>query len=173
MYRSLYWLVLTIFVSSVGVNVVAANSVSDANTTCNFDPSQQIAVAYERVQLAPGKTVLGSSVPYGKVWAPGGRPLTLFTNTPVSIGGKVLADGAYTMFIIPQEKSWTLIISKSTDISGKYDKGDDLARIPMEFGQLSEAEPEFTAYFAQMAINQCNLRLDLDKARAWVVFQRK
>jgi hypothetical protein len=173
MYRTLYWLVLAVFVSSVGVNVVAANSVSDANTTCNFDPNQQIAVDYERVQLAPGKTALGSSVPFGKVWAPGGKPLTLFTNTPVSIGGKDLADGAYTMFIIPQEKSWTLIISKNTDTSGKYDQRGDLARIPMEFGRLPQAEPEFTAYFAQMATNQCNLRLDLDRARAWVVFQRK
>jgi hypothetical protein len=96
--RSLYWLVLAVFVSSVGVNVLAANSVSDANTTCNFDPNQQIAVDYERVQLAPVKA-LGSSVPYGEVWAPGGKPLTLFTNTPVSLGGKDLADGAYTMFI--------------------------------------------------------------------------
>ena len=86
MYRSLYGLVLAVFMSFVGVNVVAANSVSDANTTCNFDPNQQIAVDYERVQLAPGKTALGSSVPYGKVWAPGGKPLTLFTTTPVSVG---------------------------------------------------------------------------------------
>ena len=171
--RLFYWLVLAVFVSSVGVNVMAANSVSDANTTCNFDLSRQIAVDYERVRLAPGKTAFGSSVHYGKVWAPGGKPMTLFTNTPVSFGGKDFADGAYTMFIIPQEKSWTLIISKGTDSTGKYDKRDDLARIPMEFGQLSEAEPEFTAYFAQMAIDQCNLRLDLGKARAWVVFQRK
>jgi len=56
MYRSLYWLLLAVFMSSVGVNVVAANSVSDANTTRNFDSDQQIAVDYERVQLALGKT---------------------------------------------------------------------------------------------------------------------
>jgi hypothetical protein len=173
MVRTLCWLILAAFPFSICMNIAAADSVSAANTTCNFDPNKQIAVDYERVQLASSKKGLGGSVPYGRVWAPGGKPLTLFTNTPVSIGGKDLADGAYTMFIIPEEKSWTLIISKSTDTSGKYDKSSDLARIPMQFGQLPQAEPEFTAYFAQTGTNQCNLRLDLDKDRAWVVFERK
>jgi hypothetical protein len=112
-------------------------------------------------------------VPYGKVWAPGGKPLTLFTNTPISIAGKEVPDGAYTMFIIPEEKSWTLIISKSTDTTGKYDEAHDLARIPMQFGMLLQGEPEFSAYFAHVAPGQCNLRLDAEKARAWVDFQRK
>ena len=106
MYRSLYWLILAVFSLSVCVNLVAANSVSDANTVCNFDPEKQVAVDYEQVQLAPGKKALGGSVPYGKVWAPGGKPLTLFTNAPISVAGKDIPDGAYTMFIIPAEKSW-------------------------------------------------------------------
>ena len=77
------------------------------------------------------------------------------------------------MFIVPEEKSWTLVISKSTDTSGKYDEAQDIARIPMQFGKLQQAEPAFTAYFAHIAPDQCNLRLDLEKARAWVVFKRK
>jgi Protein of unknown function (DUF2911) len=173
MLRSLYWLILGVFSLTVCVNVAAESSVSDANTTCNFGPTKQIAVDYERVQLSPGKKVLGSSVPYGKVWAPGGKPLTLFTNTPISVGNENVADGAYTMFIIPQEKSWTLIISKSTDTSGRYDKAQDLARIPLECYQLPEAEPAFTAYFAHVADNQCNLRLDLGDSRASVAIRMK
>ena len=173
MFRLSHWLILAVFISGASLHVTAVSSVSAANTTCNFDRNTQIAVDYEQFQLAAGKKAPGSSVPYGKVWAPGGKPLTLFTNTPVSIGGKQLANGAYTMFVIPQEKSWTLIISKSTDTSGKYDRNDDLARIPMDFGQLPEAEPEFSAYFAQTATNQCDLRLDLGKDRAWVAFKRK
>jgi hypothetical protein len=77
------------------------------------------------------------------------------------------------MFIVPEEKSWTLVISKSTDTSGKYDEAQDLARIPMEFGKLPEAEPAFTAYFAHVAPDECNLRLDLENARAWVAFKLK
>ena len=64
-------------------------------------------------------------------------------------------------------------VSKSTDTSGKYDEAQDLARIPMQFGELAQAEPTFSAYFAHIAPDQCNLRLDLERARAWVIFKRK
>ena len=66
-----------------------------------------------------------------------------------------------------------LIVSRSTDTSGKYDEGRDIARISMQFGGLLQPEPAFTAYFAHIATDQCNLRLDLERARAWVVFKRE
>ncbi len=50
---------------------------------------------------------------------------------------------------------------------GKYDEQQDLARIPMQFGELPKPESEFTAYFAHVAPDQRNMRLDLQKARAW------
>ena len=109
MHRSLNWLILAVFSLAFCVDIAAVDSASAANTTCNFYTEKQIAVDYEQVHLSPGKQVLGGSVPYGKVWAPGGKPLTLFTNTPLTIGGANIADGAYTMFVIPEEKSWTLV----------------------------------------------------------------
>ena len=144
---------------------------SAISTLINSLPS--IITGYRRIQFLPQEKVLGNKALYGKVWAPGDKPLTLFANTPVTVGGKDISDGAYTMFILPEEKSWTLIISRSTDTSGKYDESQDLAKIRMDFGELPQAEPEFTAYFAHTAPNQCNLRLDLGKARAWIVFKQK
>ena len=41
---------------------------------------------------------------------------------PVIVGGKEISDGAYTMFILPEARSWILIITRSTDTSGKYDQ---------------------------------------------------
>ncbi len=146
---------------------------TNATTACNFDSNNQLAVEYQRIQVNPKKRVLGGEIPYGKIWTPGDKPMKLFTNTPVAVGSTEIPIGAYTMFVIPEQKKWTLIISKSSDTSGKYNEQLDLARIPMQFGKLDESEPEFTAYFAHVAANQCNLRLDLQKARAWVVFQQK
>lgn len=174
MHRSFHWLILAVLSLSVAVKVVAENPSSAADTTCNFNADTQLAVEYQRVEIEHGKKSSGSSVFYGKVWAPGGKPLTLFTNTPIVIGGKKIPDGAYTLFLIPEEnKSWTLIVSKSTDTSGKYDEAKDLVRVPMDFGKLPGAEAEFTAYFAHVAPNQCNLRLALGKARAWTIFERE
>jgi len=173
MHRPIGWLVLTLFVLAFAGSSVTQTSTSAATTACNFDPNQQLAVEYQSIAVNPKKRVLGNEIPYGKVWTPGNKPMKLFTNTPVTVGGKDIPIGAYTMFVIPEEKAWTLIISKSTDTSGKYDEQQDFARIPMQFGKLQQAEPEFTAYFAHVAAAQCNLRLDLQKARAWVVFNKK
>ena len=48
-----------------------------------------------------------------------------------------------------------------------------LHRVPMEYGQLDNPENEFGIYIARVAPNQCSMRLDLEKARAWVIFQEK
>jgi Protein of unknown function (DUF2911) len=173
MSRSYRWLVLAVSLLSISAASSAQTSVAGANTSCDFDANKQLAVEYDRVELPTKKKVLGNSVPYGKVWAPGDKPLTLFANTPFAVGGKSFPNGAYTMFLLPEQKSWTLIISKGTDTSGKYDEAQDLARIPMQFGELPQSEPAFTAYFAHVAANQCNLRLDLEKVRSWVVFEQK
>ena len=173
MHRVLGWFVLALSILVIPGISAAQTSRPNATTACNFDPNKQVAVEYQRIQVDPKKKVLGNEIPYGKVWTPGDKPMTMFTNTPVTVAGEDIPIGAYTMFVIPEEKKWTLIISKSTDTSGKYDEQQDLARIPMQFGKLQRAEPEFTAYFAHVAANKCNLRLDLQKARAWVVFQRK
>ena len=90
MARSLYRLILAAFPFSICVNIAAADSVSARDTSCNFDRNTQIAD--EQFQLAAGNKAHASSVPYGKVWAPGGRPLTRFTNTPVSVGGEQIRE---------------------------------------------------------------------------------
>lgn len=140
---------------------------------CDFDPSSQLAVNYRPVSVDTSKPIFGHEIPYDKVWAPGGKPMTMFLNHPVTLGGKDIPVGAYTMFVIPDDDKWTLIISRSTDTSGKYDRHQDLMRSPMEWGELSSPESRFSIYFAHSASDQCTMRLDLGKDRAWVDFQIK
>jgi hypothetical protein len=142
-----------------------------ARAVCNFDPNTQLAVEYQPINVDVGKPVFGHEIPYNKVWAPGGKPMVLFLNHPIVIDGKQIPVGAYTMFVIPAENKWTLIVSRSTDTSGKYDEHQDLVRVPMQWGELSSPESRFTIYFAHLGPSQCSMRLDLDKARAWVEFQ--
>ena len=73
---------------------------SGATATCNFDSNKQVAVEYQRMTVNGRKPVFGQEIPYNKTWAPGGKPLTLFLSSPVTVGGKELPTGAYTMFVI-------------------------------------------------------------------------
>lgn len=151
------------------VQLLSAQGPSTA--ACDFDPDTQLAVSYQPINVNITKPVFGHEIPYNKVWAPGGRPMTMFLNHPITVEGKQVPIGAYTLFIIPAENKWTLIISRSTDTSGKYDERQDLLRVPMQWGQLSNPEKAFSIYFAHLAPGQCTMRLDLEKTRAWVDFQ--
>jgi len=152
---------------------VVAQDTASSTVTCDFDSGRQLAAEYQHISVNLKKPLLGPQIPSGKVWAPGGKPITLFANTPVEIGGKQLTVGAYTVFVIPSPKLWTLIISRSTDTSGKYDESMDLVRVPMESGELPSPEAQLNVAFAHVAPNQCSLRLEVATVGSDVVFTRK
>src|SRR5208283_1699428 len=153
--------------------VFAQDSSSIAATTCNFDADKQLMAEYQPISVNAKKPIFGREIPAGKVWAPGGKPMTLFTNTPVEIGGQQLAAGAYTMFVIPTTKQWMLIVSKSTDMSGKYDEKMDVVRVPMESGELPAPEPQLKVSFAHVAPDQCSLRLDIASMGNSAIFKQR
>lgn len=156
----------------VAISAFSQDTTTTATTACNFDDEKQLAVEYQHVATS-GKKPVSLQVPIGKVWAPGGKPMTLFTNTPVEVGARILPIGAYTMFLVPTSKQWTLIISKSTDMSGAHDEQQDLVRVPMQSGELPSPEPQLTAAFEHVAPGQCNLRIDLDKSGHFATFVKK
>jgi hypothetical protein len=150
----------------------AQDNSAGASATCNFDEDKQLVVQYQRVTVNLKKP-LSMQVPFGKVWAPGGKPMTFFTNTPVQIGSRELPLGAYTLFVIPTSKQWTLVVSKSTDTTGAYDEKQDLIRVPMESGELPSPENELTVAFEHVAPGQCNIRADLDKTGHFATLQKR
>lgn len=145
---------------------------ASGTSACNFDEEKQLTVQYQQVTINPKKPV-GTQVPFGKVWAPGGKPMTLFTNTPVQVGSRELPIGAYTMYVIPGSKQWTLIVSKSTDVSGAYNEQQDLIRVPMDSGELPNPEANLNVAFEHVGTGRCNLRIDLDKLGHFATFQMK
>lgn len=153
--------------------VPAVFAQAPATAVCDFDSSTQLAVQYQSMTVNTSKPVFGHEIPYNKVWTPGGKPMTMFLNHEVTVVGKDIPVGAYTMFVIPAPNKWTLVISRSTDTSGKYDESKDLLRAPMQWGELSSPENAFSIYFAQTAPRQCTMRVDLEKSRAWVDFKKK
>jgi hypothetical protein len=103
----------------------------------------------------------------GEVWTPGNKPVALFLDTSVTVGTTVLPVGAYGVYFLPDRKSWTLIINKSSKGGGEYDKTQDLVRVPMESGNLGHDVGLPQLAFAHEAPLQCNLRLYTGSTMAW------
>ena len=60
---------------------------------------------------------------------------------------------------------------QSTDVTGRYEQQDDLARVPMDRAELPSPEENFKAVFVHVAPTQCNLRVYLHRSAVWVGFQ--
>jgi DUF2911 family protein len=66
-----------------------------------------------------GRKIWGELVPYDKVWRTGANEATLFsTDKEISVEGKSLPAGKYSLYTIPGEKEWVFIFNSQTGQSG-------------------------------------------------------
>jgi hypothetical protein len=139
-----------------------------SDTVCTFDDGRQISARYSPVAVDRSE-----SPPIGRVWIPGGSAVTLFTDTEVTVGNTPIPTGAYTIYLIPGKRDWTLVVSKNVTLGSKYNEQQDLVRAAMETGTLSRAEAQLKIFFGHTGPKQCELNVDYGKIRAWVEFREK
>lgn len=98
---------------------------------------------------APSKrnrVIFGQLVPYGKVWRTGANSATtLHTAANLTIGDLNVPAGTYTLYTIPTEKDWTLIVNKQTGQWGtNYDEKQDLGRTKLTVAPVKAPIETFT-----------------------------
>ena len=114
-------------------------------------------------------------MPFGEVWRAGANEATTFVTTEdLKVGGKDVPAGNYTMFTIPEEHKWTLIISKKTGEWGIPYPGEksDFVRTEMSVSSVPEHAEDFTIAFDREG-DRCTLRLDWETTRASVQISEK
>lgn len=130
--------------------------------TFTFTDGKTITIDYSRPSMR-GRAIFGGLVPYGQVWRTGANAATtLKTDTDLVIGGATVPAGTYTLYTVPEEKKWTLIINKQTGQWGtKYDQAQDLARVEMKLSKPATAPVEqFTIGFDQSGTTKAVLKLE-------------
>jgi hypothetical protein len=149
------------------MSAIAAGQESERTATCAFDDGKQMSVRYTPVSGASKNPALG------KVWTPGGSAMTVFTETDVRLGNTAIPTGAYTMYLIPGKKRWTLVVSKNTRVDATYDEKQDLTRVVMQDASLPHPADRLDMYFAHMGPKQCEINAQWGHTRAWVEFIEK
>ena len=117
-----------------------------AKASCALADGKTITMDYSSPR-AKGRKIYGGLVPYGQVWRAGANDATTFVTTAdVMVGGTHVPVGSYTIFAIPNQDKWTLIISKKTGEPGIPYPGEkeDFARVEMKVEQLSQIVDPFT-----------------------------
>lgn len=99
-------------------------------------------IIYSRPQLN-GRKAFGELQKFGEVWRLGANEVTeIQFFEDVRINNKKIKRGRYSLYCIPYENKWTLIVNRETDVWGlKYDSSKDVIRVdvPVEKNSATEA----------------------------------
>ena len=109
---------------------------------------KMVKVTYSRPQLK-GRTV-EALAPSGKVWRTGANEAVVISfYKDVTFGGKAVKAGTYSLFTIPGEKEWTIILNSAQNVWGAYTykESDDVVRVMAPVSASKELIEAFSIAF--------------------------
>lgn len=120
--------------------------------TASYDKDGlKIEVNYSR-PYKKGREIFGGLVPFDQVWRTGANEAATFeTNKDLTIGGKILPAGKYTLWVMPHQKTWEVFFNKKmytwgtdeNDLPSRQADADAVSvTVPVEV--LPEAVEQFT-----------------------------
>jgi hypothetical protein len=110
------------------------------------------------------RTIFGDLIEYGKLWRLGANEATeIEFFVPVKIGGVKIKKGRYTLYCIPFEEKWTMILNRDTDSWGafKYNQSMDVTRLDIPVIKQTDLLENFVMVFEKSG-NGCNLVIAWD-----------
>ena len=119
-----------------------------------------------------GRKIWGGLVPYGELWRTGANAATKLTaSRDFMFGGQAVPAGTYSVFTIPTESSWTVILNKNASASAaEYDQKDDAARVTVTPTAAGSRE-RMTFLFSDTTDDSTRLDLEWEKLRTSVPIQ--
>lgn len=113
-----------------------------------------------------GREVFGKMAPYDKVWRLGANEAAEFkTYQDITLGGKKIKAGVYSMFAIPSESEWTIILNSDLDYWGAYgyQEKNDVVRFTVPVQALDAVVEAFSIRFEDMGNGAAVMRIAWDR----------
>ena len=126
-----------------------------------------IEIKYNRPSKR-GRDVFGNLVPYGKIWRTGANSGTEITfSTDVQIADSKVSAGTYSLFTIPNEGSWEVMLYNQTElwsVPRDWDESKVIFRsnfdsnVPTDGGSMET----FSIWIGNVTNNDCHLNIGWD-----------
>lgn len=121
-------------------------------------PSPHDTVSVKNIKVTYGRpykknrVIFGGLEKYGNVWRTGANEATEITFAKdATFGGKPVKAGTYTLFTIPEEKEWTIILNSQLKQWGAYKyneiKGSDVLQVKVPVKHLENVVEQHTIRF--------------------------
>jgi hypothetical protein len=113
-----------------------------------------------------GRKIFGGLVPWGELWRTGANaPTTISFSHDVKVGGAAVPAGTYSLFTIPGDKEWTVILNKNDKAGTRdYDEKLDAARFKAKPSKIPARE-RMTFVFSDFGDDKGSLDLEWDTTK--------
>jgi hypothetical protein len=149
----------------------SSSPLSPHETVSSVVDGAKITITYGRPSMR-GRKIFGALLAYDRVWMPGADQATIFqTSAPLRFDDFTLPAGSYTLYTIPSQKRWTLIINKMTgQFHTYYPEDQDLAKLPMALERLSTPVEQLTISAVPRAQGGGAIQLEWETTRVSAPF---
>jgi Protein of unknown function (DUF2911) len=130
-----------------------------------------VRVIYSR-PARNNRTIFGDLIEYGKLWRMGANEATeIELYKDAKMGGKKIAKGRYTLYAVPFETKWKIIVNRDTDTWGTfgYDARKDVLTFEVPVQKAPEVQ-ENLAMFFEKTVTGANLNIAWDNTMVAVPF---
>ena len=133
-------------------------------------------VCYGRPSVK-GRTIFGELIPFGELWRTGANePTTIHLPVAASIAGIAVEPGSYSLYTVPGETEWQVVVNRSTSqwgIEGAYAgvEAEEVGRATVPAERIESPVETFTIGSAPTA-NGAELLLEWENTRVRVPVTR-
>lgn len=115
-----------------------------------------------------GRDIFGELVPFGEVWRTGANEATEITITnTVLMNNEPIEAGTYSLFTIPNEDNWTIILSNALGEWGAFNYTPEMDYKKFDVPVIKTEEPAevFTIDFDELSGSLTNMKLEWDSVK--------
>lgn len=126
---------------------------------------------------ARGRDIMGGLVPYGQPWRLGANePTTLHLTFPAEIGGVEVEPGSYSLYAIPGEEQWEIVVNGATDRWGipidESVRSEDVGSITVSPAETGEMVENLSLSFDRQGESAAHLVIEWERTRLRVPLRR-
>jgi Protein of unknown function (DUF2911) len=125
-----------------------------------------VTITYSRPGVK-GRPIWGALVPYDEVWRTGANEATTIVfSQDVTINGKPLPAGTYSLHTIPRKTNWTIIFNKKADQWGSYEYDATQDALRIDVTPTTGPDQEWMEFsFPEVANDSAKVELAWEKVR--------
>ncbi len=172
---SLLLSVLLIGLISVESATAQERGSDEARVSPNATVSQTIGTTQVKVTYGrPGvrdRDIFGGLVPFNSVWRTGANESTaIVLSDDVMIEGESVPAGTYSLYTIPSEDEWVIIINEKLSWGTEYDESMDFVRVSVEPEESFYVE-QLMIYFENVSENSGDMVIHWDDTKVPVTIE--